>query len=422
MNLYDYILFITAIAVVTVAGQSHASKLIYQKSKVSSTPRYMVQLYEKYKSGRIDSIHENSSIVRSILPMKGKLEDVEMLVYNLTGVPSSEVIIRAELHAFIRRRKSREHVYRFKLWDLIQTSLPSVEQREIKENDVGWSVYEVTKVILNCRTPNTDSQHLLGISIEASSDRRKFRSIPMKRLVSFHSQPFLLLFSYEKTATNFSNSDIVQDRLNELLTKTIDENKRRKRSIHDNELPEYPLYKIHGLQLVSSSGSYGKDSVHRSRLLPRPQHLNNRKSRGKKRERKRKHRKLPIPWKKSDNIYQNEATIADDDIKNVMMCQKKKLIVDFAALGWTNWIISPATFEANYCAGQCLFPLPKNLFPSNHATIQSLVHSLSLDPNVPPPCCVPDMTSSVTLLYYDEDTNVVLKRYPRMTVDSCACR
>lgn len=425
MNLYDCFLFvlITAIAVVTVAArQSHVSHLRFQKPKVSSTPPYMVQLYERYKNGNIDSLHKSSSIVRSILPMKGKLEGVEMLVYNLTGVPASEVILRAELHAYIRRRKSKPHVYRFKLWDLIQTSLPSLEQREIKESEVGWTVYEVTKSVLNCRTPNTKSQHLLGISVEGANERRKFRYLPMKRLVGFNSQPFLLLFSNERTNTNSTGSDIMQDRLKDMLTKTIEENNRRKRSIHDNELPEYPLYRIHGLQLVSSSGSYDKDSSHNSRTLSHPQHLNNRRSRGKKKDRKRKHRKLPFVWKKWGKIHQNDATIADDEFRDVRTCQKKSLIVDFAEIGWTDWIISPKTFEANYCAGQCPFPLTKSLLPSNHATIQSLVHALSLDPNVPPPCCVPEITSSVTLLYFDDDKNVVLKNYPSMSVDSCACR
>jgi len=60
--------------------------------------------------------------------------------------------------------------------------------------------------------------------------------------------------------------------------------------------------------------------------------------------------------------------------------------------------------------------------PSNHATIQSLVHAVGLDPEVPAPCCVPDKLSSITLLYFDENGNVVLKNYPNMTVQKCACR
>ncbi len=60
--------------------------------------------------------------------------------------------------------------------------------------------------------------------------------------------------------------------------------------------------------------------------------------------------------------------------------------------------------------------------PSNHATIQSLVHAIGLLPQVPAPCCVPDKLSSITLLYFDENKNVVLKNYPDMSVESCGCR
>ena len=69
-----------------------------------------------------------------------------------------------------------------------------------------------------------------------------------------------------------------------------------------------------------------------------------------------------------------------------------------------------------YC---CYF---QRLKPSNHATIQSLVHAIGINSQVPGPCCVPDKLSAVTLLYFDENKNVVLKNYPEMSVDSCSCR
>ncbi|KAK2156982.1 hypothetical protein LSH36_201g03038 [Paralvinella palmiformis] len=64
----------------------------------------------------------------------------------------------------------------------------------------------------------------------------------------------------------------------------------------------------------------------------------------------------------------------------------------------------------------------KRLKPSNHATIQSLVHAIGLNSRVPGPCCVPEKLAAVTLLYFDENKNVVLKNYPEMSVESCSCR
>ncbi|KAL8564066.1 hypothetical protein ACOMHN_034543 [Nucella lapillus] len=103
-------------------------------------------------------------------------------------------------------------------------------------------------------------------------------------------------------------------------------------------------------------------------------------------------------------------------------CSRRQLVVDFADIGWGDWIISPKSFQAYYCTGSCSFPPAKKLQSSNHATIQSIVHTIGLYSEVPPPCCVPDALTSLTLLYFDEHQNVVLKNYPGMSVQSCACR
>ena len=50
------------------------------------------------------------------------------------------------------------------------------------------------------------------------------------------------------------------------------------------------------------------------------------------------------------------------------------------------------------------------------------MHAIGGHPEVPAPCCVPDVLSSLTLLYFDDNRNVVLKNYPSMTAESCACR
>lgn len=108
--------------------------------------------------------------------------------------------------------------------------------------------------------------------------------------------------------------------------------------------------------------------------------------------------------------------------RNMPLCQRKKLVVDFNDIGWGQFIVAPRSFEAHYCAGDCPFPIAKALRPTNHATLQSLVRALGRAPGVPAPCCVPDHLSSLSLLYLDSAGNVVLKNYPNMAVDSCACR
>uniref|UniRef100_A0A3P9LMZ0 Growth/differentiation factor 10 n=1 Tax=Oryzias latipes TaxID=8090 RepID=A0A3P9LMZ0_ORYLA len=103
-------------------------------------------------------------------------------------------------------------------------------------------------------------------------------------------------------------------------------------------------------------------------------------------------------------------------------CSRRNLRVDFADIGWSEWVIAPKAFEAYYCAGTCGFPLPQVARPSNHATIQSIVRAVGIIPGVPEPCCVPENMSPLAVLFHDESSNLVLKVYPNMSVHSCSCR
>nr|XP_032824964.1 growth/differentiation factor 10-like [Petromyzon marinus] len=103
-------------------------------------------------------------------------------------------------------------------------------------------------------------------------------------------------------------------------------------------------------------------------------------------------------------------------------CARRHLTVDFADIGWDKWIISPKAYLAHYCAGTCDFPMSKAVRPTNHATIQSVMRAVGLVPGLPGPCCVPDKMTPLSILYVDQADSVVLKLYPNMSVESCACR
>lgn len=102
-------------------------------------------------------------------------------------------------------------------------------------------------------------------------------------------------------------------------------------------------------------------------------------------------------------------------------CQRHPLLVDFEEIGWSSWIISPRGYNAYHCKGSCPFPLGENMRPTNHATVQSIIHALKLSQEVSSPCCVPDKLFSINLLYFDDDENVVLKQYDGMVAGSCGC-
>ncbi|XP_058255928.1 protein DVR-1 [Hemibagrus wyckioides] len=103
------------------------------------------------------------------------------------------------------------------------------------------------------------------------------------------------------------------------------------------------------------------------------------------------------------------------------VCKPRRLYIDFKDVGWQDWIIAPQGYVANYCHGECPFPLSESLNGTNHAILQTLVHSF--DPKgTPQPCCVPIKLSPISMLYYDNNDNVVLRHYEDMVVDECGCR
>ena len=102
-------------------------------------------------------------------------------------------------------------------------------------------------------------------------------------------------------------------------------------------------------------------------------------------------------------------------------CSKKSLYVDFDQIGWSGWIISPKGYNAYHCKGECPFPLGQHQKPTNHATVQSIIHALGVAKDVETPCCVPNKLYSISLLYFDDDDNVILKQYDDMVAASCGC-
>ncbi|MBN3294492.1 BMP6 protein, partial [Polypterus senegalus] len=101
-------------------------------------------------------------------------------------------------------------------------------------------------------------------------------------------------------------------------------------------------------------------------------------------------------------------------------CRKHELYVSFRELGWQDWIIAPEGYAANYCDGECSFPLNAHMNATNHAIVQTLVHLMNPE-NVPKPCCAPTKLNAISVLYFDDNSNVILKKYKNMVVRACGC-
>uniref|UniRef100_A0A3B5M362 Bone morphogenetic protein 8a n=1 Tax=Xiphophorus couchianus TaxID=32473 RepID=A0A3B5M362_9TELE len=100
-------------------------------------------------------------------------------------------------------------------------------------------------------------------------------------------------------------------------------------------------------------------------------------------------------------------------------CKKHELYVSFSDLGWKDWVLAPAGYSAYYCDGECIHPMGACMNATNHAIIQQ-VHLMKPD-EVPSACCAPTKLSSISVLFYDDNNNVILKKHRNMVVKTCGC-
>ncbi|XP_033110542.1 univin-like [Anneissia japonica] len=116
-----------------------------------------------------------------------------------------------------------------------------------------------------------------------------------------------------------------------------------------------------------------------------------------------------------------DVVTSDVHENNPNICKRNQLLVNFNDVGWDDWIIAPMTYQAYYCAGECPFPMNEKLNTTNHAIMQTLV--VSLDGSIASPvCCTPTNLSPISMLYFDNNNNVVLRQYEDMVVQECGCR
>lgn len=102
-----------------------------------------------------------------------------------------------------------------------------------------------------------------------------------------------------------------------------------------------------------------------------------------------------------------------DESSAELRCCRYPLVVDFEAFGW-DWIIVPKRYSAFYCSGECPF-LYYQQNAHGHMVQQAKPEGSGM------PCCAPKRVSSISMLYYDDNMNIVYGRLPGMVVDRCGC-
>jgi hypothetical protein len=105
-------------------------------------------------------------------------------------------------------------------------------------------------------------------------------------------------------------------------------------------------------------------------------------------------------------------------VKQSDKCSKRSLNINFDEVGWSSWIIAPHSYYANYCSGDCNWPLSDTQNATNHAIIQSIYRTVGR--LVPKSCCAPVKLGRMAILY-QLDGIVQMRLYDDMIVEACGC-
>ncbi|XP_053715133.1 inhibin subunit beta Aa [Synchiropus splendidus] len=108
----------------------------------------------------------------------------------------------------------------------------------------------------------------------------------------------------------------------------------------------------------------------------------------------------------------------------VRVCCKRQFFVNFKDIGWSDWIIAPSGYHANYCEGEC----PAHVAGAGgtslsfHSTVINHYRLRGYGPfQDVRSCCVPTRLRAMSMLYYNEEQKIIKKDIQNMIVEECGC-
>uniref|UniRef100_A0AC34Q2M2 TGF-beta family profile domain-containing protein n=1 Tax=Panagrolaimus sp. JU765 TaxID=591449 RepID=A0AC34Q2M2_9BILA len=375
----------------------------------------MKRIFAEFKDNKF---YKNDLIIRSIFPTAGIVNNTETLFFKLESIKKSE-IVKAELH--FRQHPKKEFIKQFhfkkELTALAFCRSCNTEMKRlepIESNSKVWTVWDIKDVVSTVVSSNSSD---LSAQIY-----RNNRLLDVDTIIHKNA-PFVIVYSFpqKESENDFENEQEI-------------ESNRVKRS-----LDSYYSYNFgaESNTVTYPGNSEGSNLIGAEEFVKNgPMSLKPRKHKHRRRKNNKTRNYLNDPMlgfgressdKKEEKDEENLKILllgknpSRSNNQKTRRCKKEKFTVNFRDIGWEHVVIQPLTFDAFYCAGSCDFPASLDGNPSNHALIQSLIHTLDIYPSVPRVCCAPDKMDSLTLLFFDESGNVVLKNFPRMIVSSCGC-
>lgn len=105
------------------------------------------------------------------------------------------------------------------------------------------------------------------------------------------------------------------------------------------------------------------------------------------------------------------------------LCCRQQFYIDFRLIGWNDWIIAPSGYFGNYCEGKCpayMAGVPGSV-SSFHTAVVNQYRMRGMSPGSTSSCCIPTKLSTMSMLYFDDEYNIVKRDVPNMIVEECGC-
>lgn len=352
-----------------------------------------------------------------------------MFLFNLSSVARTEKLISAEIHLFKRKHKNIDKITRrdidMRMFEIAPHYMAENGKITMRSETFGWQWYDITSSIQSCVSTRREKPHLFALNFVSERKNGQLKHLTLRKFIRQHSMPFLIIYSndtqnlsldhlesltdisedekiidnqMDKVSTNLTTAssgsavDVANEMTNNSMKKLLHplnktapplDSNRAKRSITTNEIPEDPVHykptkkrfnipQTHPNILKTRSESRIK--IRNSMLIPYPKKELFRKN-GKRKHRRRKKNKKRKSNRKNNSYFppewRNFHPYSARKVNSESLCGRKRLMVDFADIGWGDWIISPKSFEAHYCTGSCPFPLTKVIL---YCLVQRIMH------------------------------------------------
>ncbi|KAK6171140.1 hypothetical protein SNE40_019394 [Patella caerulea] len=375
-----------------------------------SPPQYMVELFQDVTdAGGLTKRQNpyNANVVRSF-PDKDSIHQMHFH-YNVSHLEPSEKILQAEFRVFKMRPKPSNfgevmppHAVEMCIYQVLdiknindKAGLRLLDKRLTTAHGHGWQVFQVSKAVDSWRNKTEPNYGFLVTTTSRKGEQVNGSFIRFAQRNEHHDskQPILVIFTDDGTVRHPTYISPEDDGYLETKEGALRVEKRRPKHRNSKFLEM--------LRLMNEGGRASAQNMTRgSRRRRRRSVLNSKKKNGGRK-------------KRTYDVYSRS--------RSKRSCARQDMYVDFDEIGWSGWIISPKGYNANHCSGECPFPLGQSQKPTNHATVQSIVHALRVGKGVGTPCCVPNKLYSISLLYFDDDENVILKQYDDMVAATCGC-